>query len=149
MLDLWSSLSLKIFCVFPFYLSFNIFTLVGMCFWIVILEKTLESPLDCKEIKSVNLKGNQPWIFIWRTDAEAETTILWPPDAKKQLIGKDPDDGRLSSGEQGDKGWDGWMASLTQWTWVWANSGSWTGRPAVLQSMWFTSRTQISDWTWY
>ena len=107
------------------------------CFHIVVLEKKLKSPLDCKEIKPVNPKGNQPWIFIWRTDAEAETTILWPPDAKKQLIGKDPDDGRLSSGEQGDKGWDGWMASLTQWAWLWATSGIWwwTGRPGMLQSM--------------
>ena len=61
------------------------------CFWIV-LEKTLESPLDCKEIKAVNPKGNQPWIFIGRTDAEAP--VLWPPDAKSQLIGKDPDAGK-------------------------------------------------------
>ena len=57
-------------------------------------EKTLESPLDRKEIKSVNLEGNQPWIFTGRTDAEAEAPILWPPDAKSQLIGKDPDDGK-------------------------------------------------------
>ena len=60
------------------------------CFQTVVLEKTLESPLDCKEIKPVNPKGNQPWIFIGRTDAEA--LILWPPDAKSQLIGKDPAD---------------------------------------------------------
>ena len=60
-------------------------------FWIVVLEKTLESPLDCKEIKLVNPKGNQSWIFIGRTDAEAETPILWPPDAKNWLIGKDLD----------------------------------------------------------
>ena len=58
------------------------------------LEKTLESPLDCKEIKSVNPKINQPWIFIGRTDAKAEAPILWPPDAKSQLIGKDPDAGQ-------------------------------------------------------
>ena len=64
-----------------------------MCFWIVVLEKTLESPLDCKEIKSVNLKGNQPWIFIWRTDAEAKAPILWPSDVKSWLTGMDPDDG--------------------------------------------------------
>ena len=63
-------------------------------FWIVVLEKTLESPLDDKEIRSVNPKGNQPWIFIGRTDAEAEASILWPPDAKSQLIGKDPDAGK-------------------------------------------------------
>ena len=63
------------------------------CFCTVVLEKTLESPLDCKEIKPVNLKGNQSWIFIWRTDAEVQ--ILWPPDAKNWLIGKDPDTGKI------------------------------------------------------
>ena len=62
------------------------------CFWTVVLEKTLQGPLDCKEIKPVNSKENQPWIFIGRTDAEAP--ILWPPDAKNWLIGKDPDDGK-------------------------------------------------------
>ena len=66
-------------------------TLKNWCFWIVVLEKILESPLDCKEIKPVNPKGNQPWIFIGRTDAETEAPILWLPDAKSQLIGKDPD----------------------------------------------------------
>ena len=64
------------------------------CFWSVMLEKTLESPLDCKEIKPVNPKGNQPWTFIGRTDAEAEAPILCPPDAKNWLIGKDPDAGK-------------------------------------------------------
>ena len=58
------------------------------------LEKTLESPLDCKEMKPANPKGNHPWIFIVRTDAEAEAQILWPPDAKSRLIGKDPDAGK-------------------------------------------------------
>ena len=61
------------------------------CFWTVVLEKTLESPLDCTEIKPVNSKGDQSWIFIGRTDAEAEAPILWPPAAKSWLIGKDPD----------------------------------------------------------
>ena len=64
------------------------------CFWTVALEKTLESPLDCKEIQPVNPKGNQSWIFIERTDAEAEASILWPPDANTWLIGKDPDAGK-------------------------------------------------------
>ena len=64
------------------------------CFWTVVLEKTLESPLDCKEIKPVNPKGDQSWIFIERTDAEAEAPILWPPDAKSWLTGKDPDAGK-------------------------------------------------------
>ena len=64
------------------------------CFWTAVLEKTLESPLDCKEIQPVYPNGNQAWIFIGRTDAEAETPILWPPDAKNWLIGKDPDAGK-------------------------------------------------------
>ena len=64
------------------------------CFWTVLLEKTLESPLDCKEIQPVHPKGNQSWIFIGRTDTEAETSTLWPPDEKKWLIGRNPDAGR-------------------------------------------------------
>ena len=64
------------------------------CFWTVVLEKTLESPLDSKEIKPVNPKGNQPWIFIGGTDAEAEAPMFWSPDAKSQLIVKDPDAGK-------------------------------------------------------
>ena len=68
--------------------------LKNWCFWTVASEKTLESPLDCKDIKPVNLKGNQSWIFIGRTDAEAETSILWPPDVKNWLTGKDPDAGK-------------------------------------------------------
>ena len=64
------------------------------CFWTVVLEKTLESPLDCKEAKPVNPKGNQSWIFIGRIDAEAETPVLWLPDAENWLIGKDPDIGK-------------------------------------------------------
>ena len=68
--------------------------LKNWCFWIVVLEKTLESPLDCKEIQSVHPKGDQSWVFIGRTDAEAETPILWLPHVKSWLIGKDPDAGR-------------------------------------------------------
>ena len=64
------------------------------CFWTVVLEKILESPLDCKEIQPVHPKGNQSWMFTGRTDAEAETPILWPPDVKNWLIGKDPDAGK-------------------------------------------------------
>ena len=87
-------------------------------FWTVVLEKTLESPLDSKEIKLVNPKGNQSWIFIGRTDAEPEAPILWPPDVKIRLIRKDPDAGK--DWRQEDKGMTeneifGWMASLTQW----------------------------------
>ena len=68
--------------------------LIAWCFWIVVLEKTLESPLDCKEIKPVNPEGNQPWIFTGRTAAEVEAPILWPPDMKSRLIKKDPDAGK-------------------------------------------------------
>ena len=64
------------------------------CFWTVVLEKTLESPLDCKEIQPVHPKGDQPWVFIGRTDAESETPVLWPPHSKSWLTGKDPDAGR-------------------------------------------------------
>ena len=81
------------------------------CFWTVVLEKTLESPLDCKEIQPVHPKGDQSWVFIGRTDAEAETPILCL--AKRGL---------KVGGEGDDRGWDGWMASLTQWTWIWVNS---------------------------
>ena len=104
------------------------------------LDKSLECPLESKEIKSVNPKGNQSWIFIGRSDAAAETPILWPPDAKSWLTGKDRCWERLKAGGEGDeRGWDGWMTSLTQWTWVSASSGSWwwTGRPGLLQSMGF------------
>ena len=109
-----------------------------LMFWTVVLEKTLEIPLDCKEIKPVHPKGDQSWVFIGRADVEAETPILWPPDVKNWLIWKDHDpeeDGCWE--EKGMTGWDGWMASLAQWTWVWVGSGSWwwTVRPGVLQSM--------------
>ena len=90
-------------------------------------EKTLESPLDSKEIQLVHPKGNQPWIFIGRSDVGAETPILWPPDVKNWLTGKTPDAGKdlKAGGEGDDRGWDGWMASPTRWTWVWVSSGSW------------------------
>ena len=93
------------------------------CFQIVVLEKTLESPLDCK-IKPVNPKGNQSWLFIWRIVAEAETPVFWPPDVKSQLTHwKRPWYWeRLKAGrEGGNRGYDGWMASPTWWTWIWAN----------------------------
>ena len=93
------------------------------CFLTVALEKTLESPLDCKKIKPVNPKGNQSWIFIGRTQAKTEALILWPPDAKNWLTGKDLMLGKIEGrGEGGDRRWNGWVASPTQWTWIWANS---------------------------
>ena len=112
--------------------------LKSWCFWTVVLEKTLESPLDCKEIKPVTPKGNQPWIVIGRTDAEAEASVLRPPYAKSQLTGKDPGAGKDWRQEENGttRGWEGYIASLTQWTWVWPNSGRWlrTGKPDVLKS---------------
>ena len=108
------------------------------CFLTMVLKKTFEIPLDCKEIKPVNPKGNQPWIFIeglmlklklqyfghllWRTNS-LEKTLCW-----KRL---------KAGGERDDRGWDGWMASPIQWTWVWVNSRRWwrTGKPGMLQSI--------------
>ena len=127
--------------------------LKNWCFWTVVLEKTLESPLDCKEIQPVHCRGDQFWVFFGRNDAEAETPVLWLPHVKSWLIGKDSDARRdLAVGGEGDD--RGWMASTTQWTWVWVNSGSWwwTGRPGVLQFMGSQSWTWLSDWTevnWY
>ena len=108
------------------------------CFQTVVLGKSLESPLDCKKIKPVNLKGNQVWKFIGRTDAEAEIPIIWPLDVENWLIGQYPEAGKeWRQKEKGMTGWGGWMASLTPWTWVWVSSESWwwTGKPGVLQSM--------------
>jgi len=110
------------------------------CFWTVVLEKILESPLDSKEIQPVNPKGNQSWIFIGRTDSETETSILWPFDAKNWLIWKDPDAGKDWRWEEKGMTEDEiihWMASPTRWTWVWVSSGSWswTGRPGMMQSI--------------
>ena len=84
------------------------------CFWIVVLEKALENPLYCKEIKPVNPKGNQPWIFIGRIVAEAEASILWPPNAKGQLTGKDTDAGKdWGQKEKGVAGGIKWLDSIT------------------------------------
>ena len=131
------------------------------CFWTVVLEKTLESPMDYKEIQPVHPKGDQSWMFIGRTDAKSETLILWPPHAKSWLIGKDPDAGR--DWGQEEKGtteqWDGWTASPTRWSWVWVNSGSWwwIGWLGVLRFMgsqrvrhdWATELNDwLTDWWW-
>ena len=103
------------------------------CFWTVVLEKTLESPLDCKEIQPVHAKGDQPWDFFGRNDAEAETPVLWPSHVTSWLIEKDSDAGRDWGQEEKGTTED----EMAGWMWVWVNSGSWwwTGRPGVLQFM--------------
>ena len=126
--------------------------LKNWCFWIVVLEKTLESPLDCKEIQPVHSEGDQPWMFFGRNDAKAETPVLWAPRAKSWLIGKDSDafEGLGARGEGDDRGWDGWMASPTQWMWVWVNSRRWwwIGRPVMLRIHGVVkSWTRLSNWT--
>jgi len=112
------------------------------CFWTVVMfwtEKTLDSPLNCKEVQPVHSKGDHSWVFFGRTDAKIETPILWPPDTKNWLIWKEPDAGKdwRCEDKGTTRGWDGWMASATQWRWVSVNSRScwWTARPGMLQSM--------------
>ena len=120
--------------------------LKNWCFWTVVLEKTLESPLDCKEIQTVHSEGDQPWDFFGRNDAKAEAPVLWPPHAKSWLIGRLWCWEEMGAGEEDDPGWDGWMASRTRWTWVWVNSRRWwwTGRPGVL---WFMGSQRVRhDW---
>ena len=137
----------------------------NLCFWIVVLEKTLESPLDCKEIQPVHLKGDEYWMFIRRTDIEAETPILWPLDGKSWLIWKDPDAGKVWGQVEKGTTEDQMVVWLTQWTWVWINSGSWwwTKRPSVLQSIglqrvghdWVTKVSEVKcrdikiSWQWF
>ena len=117
------------------------------CFWTMMLEETLKSPLDCKEIQPVHSKGNQSWIFIGRTDAEAETPIFWPPDGKNQLNGKHPDAGKNWKREE--KGWrrmrcldsitDSMHMNLSKLRNWW-----WTGRPGML---WFMGSQRVGhDW---
>ena len=119
--------------------------LKNWCYWTVMLGKTLESPLNCKEIQPVNSKGNQSWVFIGRTDVEAQAPVFCLPDVKNWLIGKDPFAGK--NWRQEEKGTtEDEMVPPTQWTPVWVNCGSWwwTGRPGVLQSM--GSQRVRHDW---
>ena len=105
-----------------------------LCCW----RRLLKVPWTARRSNKSILKEIKPWIFIGRTGAEAEAPIFWPPDAKNWLTGKHPDAGKdRAKGEEAGRGWDGGMASQTQWTWAWANSGrQWrTGRPSVLQFM--------------
>ena len=134
------------------------------CIWTVVLEKTFESPLDCKEIQPVHPKGNQSSVFTGRTNAEAETPILLATWCKELILQKRPWCWeRLKAGGEGDdRGWegdnrrqDGWMTSPTLWTRVWVSSGNWwwTGKPGMLQSREW-QRVEHSwaiqlNWTWY
>ena len=131
--------------------------LKNWCVWTVVLEKTLENPLDCKEIQPVHSQGGQPWVFFGRNDAKAETPVLWLPREElthwKRLWCWE---GLGAGGKGDDRRWDGWMASPTWWTWVWVNSRRWwwTGRPGVLQFMgsqrvghdWVTNWTELISW---
>ena len=108
------------------------------CLPTVVLEKTPESPLDSRDIQPVDLKGNQPWILVGRTDADAETLVFWSSDANSWPSKSSWCWERLrAEGEEGIRGSDGWMASPLQWTWTWVNSRRWwsTGRPSMLQSV--------------
>ena len=116
------------------------------CFQTVMLERSLEKSLG-QEIKRVNSKGNQAWTVIGKTDAQAEAPILWPPDEKNWLIGKDSDVGKdWGQEEKGTTGWDGCMASLIQWTWTWQTPGDGEGqRGRACCSPWGRKE---SDTTW-
>ena len=124
--------------------------LKNWCFWTVVLEKTLESPLDCKKIQPVHSKGDQSWVFIGRTDAEAETPILWPPHVKSWLIGKDSDAGKNWGQEEKGTTEDemaGWHHQLD------AHESGWTpgvgdgqGALACFDSWGRKELTWLSDW---
>ena len=122
------------------------------CFWTVVLEKTLESPLDCKEIQPVHPKGDQSWMFIGRTDNwswNSNTLATW---CEELTHWKGPWcwERLRAGGGRDDRGWDGWMASPTRWTWVWVDSESWwwTGKAGVLQSgLKESDKTKQLNWT--
>ena len=119
------------------------------CFWTLLLEKTLESLLGCKEIQPVHAKGNQSWIFIGRTDAEYFGHLMWRIDSFEKTLMLEKIEG---GGEVDDRGWDGRMTSLTQWTWLWVSSRSWwwIGRPGVVQFMGLqrVGHNRVTEWNW-
>ena len=125
------------------------------CFWTAVLEKPLESPLDCKKIQPVNLRGDQSWIFTAKTDAETETPTLWPPDAKSWLTGKDPDAGKDWGQEKGttEDEMVGWHHRLDGHEFEWTPGVGDGQGGLVCCSPWGSqSQTQLSDWTdgkWY
>ena len=121
------------------------------CFWTVVLEKTLESPLDCKVIQAVHPKGNQSWVFTGRTDAEAETPILWPPDAKNRLIWKDPDAGKDWSQEEKrttENEMAGWHHQWDQHEFEQVPGSWWFYREAWCAAVHGVAKSQtwLSDW---
>ena len=121
--------------------------LKNWCFWTVLLEKTPESPLDCREIQPVHPKGDQSWVFIGRTDAKAETPVLWPPHAKSWLIRKDSDAGRDWGQEEKGTTEDEmaiWHHRLNGHEFEWTRSWWWTERPGMLQFM--GSQRVKHDW---
>ena len=124
--------------------------LKNWCFWIVVLEKTLESPLDCKEVQPVHPKGDQSWVFIGRTDGwswSSNTLATWYEELthwRRSWCWE-----RLKAGGEGvDRGWDGWMASLTWWTWVWASPGVGEGWEACSAAAHGVAKSQTVGQDW-
>ena len=123
--------------------------LKNWCFWTVVLEKTLESPFDCKEIQPVHSEGDQPWDFFGRNDAKAETPVLWPLHARSWLIGKNSDAGRDWGQEEKGTTEDemGWMASPTRWAWVWVTLGVGDEQGGlVCFSSWGRKESDMTEW---